>query len=135
MKPKIVTIGVYGFTEQCFFQALQNAHIDIFCDIRARRGVRGHDYPFANSTRLQQRLAELNIRYIHLKQLAPSAEVRALQNQADKQAKVAKRKRGELSEAFQEAYKEHYLDCFNLENVVQQVGPEATTIALFCVVI
>ena len=133
MKSKIVTIGVYGFAEQSFFQALQDVHIDTFCDIRARRGVRGPDYPFANSTRLQQRLAELNIRYIHLKQLAPSAEVRALQNQADKQAKVAKRKRGELSEAFQEAYKEHYLDCLNVEDVLQQVGAEATTIALFCV--
>lgn len=43
MKPTIVTIGVYGFDEQSFFQALQDAQIDTLCDIRARRGVRGSD--------------------------------------------------------------------------------------------
>lgn len=133
MKPKIVTIGVYGFTEQSFFQALQDAHIDTFCDLRARRGVRGPDYPFANSARLQQRLAEMPIRYIHLKQLAPSEEIRALQNQADKQAKIAKRKRGELCEAFREAYQQSYLNTLNAKEILQQVGQEAKVIGLFCV--
>jgi len=78
MQPTIVTIGIYGFDAERFFQALQNTHIDTLCDIRDRRGVRGSDYTFANSTRLQQRLAELNIRYIHLKRLAPSQEVRPI---------------------------------------------------------
>lgn len=132
MKPKIVTIGVYGFTEHAFFQALQDVHVDTFCDLRARRGVRGPDYPFANSARLQQRLAELHIRYIHLKQLAPSEEIRALQNQADKQAKIAKRKRSELCEAFREAYQQSYLDRMNAEELLQQVEEEAKVIGLFC---
>ncbi len=133
MKPKIVTIGVYGFSEHNFFQALQDAHIDTFCDLRARRGVRGPDYPFANSARLQQHLAELHIRYVHLKQLAPSEEIRALQNQADKQAKIAKRKRGELCAAFREAYQQSYLDTLNAAVFLQQVGEETQVIGLFCV--
>ena len=133
MKLKIVTLGVYGFTEHDFFQTLQDAHIDTFCDLRARRGVRGPDYPFANSTRLRQRLAELHIRYIHLKQLAPSEEIRELQNQADKQAKIAKRKRGELCEAFRKAYQQNYLDMLNAGELLKQVGEEAKVIGLFCV--
>ncbi|MFN2179799.1 MAG: hypothetical protein ACK2UV_09955, partial [Candidatus Promineifilaceae bacterium] len=57
--PAIVTIGVYGFDETTFFQALKDAGVDTFCDIRRRRGVRGSRYAFANSKRLQKRLAEL----------------------------------------------------------------------------
>ena len=37
---QIVTIGVYGFKLDQFFQALQRAGVDTFCDIRWRRGVR-----------------------------------------------------------------------------------------------
>jgi len=36
--------------------------VDTFCDIRARRGVRGSEYAFANHQRLAARLAERNIR-------------------------------------------------------------------------
>lgn len=61
MKPKIVTIGVYGFNEADFFQAVQDAGIDTFCDIRMRRSMRGSQYAFANSTYLQQRLYDLGI--------------------------------------------------------------------------
>lgn len=133
MKPTIVTIGVYGFDEQRFFQAVQNAYIDTFCDIRARRGVRGSDYTFANSERLQKKLADLNIRYIHLKQLAPSEEIRNLQNQEDKEAKIAKRKRSRLGETFQAAYQQNYLEHLNAKELLKQMGEEANVIGLFCV--
>ena len=133
MKPTIVTIGVYGFDEQRFFQALQDAHIDTLCDIRARRGVRGADYAFANSERLQRRLAELHIRYVHLKQLSPTEEIRKAQQQEDKQAKVAKRKRARLGEAFQDAYKQIHLKHSNAEELLKQVGDEAMIIGLLCV--
>ncbi len=53
LKPRIVTIGVYGFEEEEFFAALANARVDLFCDVRRRRGVRGARYAFANSQRLQ----------------------------------------------------------------------------------
>lgn len=133
MASKIITIGVYGFNETSFFTALQNAHIDTLCDIRARRGVRGANYAFANSTRLQQRLAELHIRYVYLKQLAPSEEIRVLQSQADRQAKIAKRKRRELDERFQEAYKQSYLKQLNAKELLKQVGEEVDVIGLLCV--
>jgi uncharacterized protein (DUF488 family) len=133
MKPKIVTIGVYGFDEQSFFQALQNAHIDTLCDIRARRGVRGPDYTFANSARLQKKLAELNVRYIHLKQLAPSEEIRHMQDQEDKQAKIAKRQRSRLGEAFREAYQQSYLSNLKAEEVLKQIGDEVDVLGLLCV--
>jgi hypothetical protein len=70
MKPKIVTIGVYGFDQESFFQALLNAKVDTFCDLRMRRGMRGSTYEFVNSSSLQKRLDELGIRYLHLKELA-----------------------------------------------------------------
>lgn len=49
----VVTIGVYGYTPETFFAALQEAGVDLLCDIRQRRGVRGAEYAFANSQRLQ----------------------------------------------------------------------------------
>ncbi len=48
--PRIVTLGVYGRSEAEFFATLQHAQVDLFCDIRRRRGVRGRDYAFANSS-------------------------------------------------------------------------------------
>ena len=71
-KIKIVTIGVYGFDELGFFDALCKAGVDTFCDIRSRRGVRGATYAFANSKRLQARLSELGIQYIYRKDLGPT---------------------------------------------------------------
>lgn len=55
------TIGVYGTTEEEFFKKLQNYNINLFCDIRQRRGVRGKKYSFVNSIRLQNKLKELNL--------------------------------------------------------------------------
>lgn len=130
---KIMTIGAYGFDEKSFFQALQDAHIDTFCDIRARRGMRGSAYAFANSARLQEKLAELHIRYLHLKQLAPSEEIRGFQKGEDQQAKIAKRKRSRLGEAFQIAYQQHCLQSLSVEELLQQMPEEAAIIGLFCV--
>ncbi len=76
MSQKIVTIGVYGFNKERFFQALLDANVDMFCDIRLRRGMRGSEYTFVNSQRLQEMLKELGIRYIYAKELAPSKAVR-----------------------------------------------------------
>lgn len=36
---KIYTIGVYNSTEESFFKKLQDNNIELFCDIRQRRGV------------------------------------------------------------------------------------------------
>ena len=130
---KIVTIGVYGFDETGFFDALCKAGVDTFCDIRSRRGVRGSTYAFANSKRLQARLAELGIRYIHRKDLGPTKVVREKQAAADKATKTAKRKRTELGKAFIEAYHTECLDAFDPKSLLDELEPDAQVVALFCV--
>ena len=80
---KIVTIGAIGYTADAFFSALQEAGVDTFVDVRRRRAVRGAAYAFANSQRLQARLAELGIRYLHRLDLAPPTTVRQQQAAAD----------------------------------------------------
>jgi uncharacterized protein (DUF488 family) len=131
--PRIVTIGVYGWREADFFSALQNAQVDLFCDIRRRRGVRGREYLFANSQRLQTRLAELGILYRHILELAPSDAVRHAQAQADKEAKIARRKRTELSQAFIQAYQKNVLADFSPQAFLDGLPSEVKTVAFFCV--
>ena len=133
MKIKIVTIGVYGFDEDSFFNALCKAEVDTFCDIRSRRGVRGATYAFANSKRLQARLAELDIRYIHRKDLGPTKVVREKQAAADKATKTAKRKRTELGEAFIKAYYTECLTAFDPQSLIEELESDAQIVALFCV--
>ncbi len=130
---KFITIGVYGATEGSFFQALQTADVDTFCDIRQRRGVRGAKYAFVNSKRLQAKLAELGIRYLHRKELAPTTAVRQRQKDADKASKTAKRKRTTLGPAFIAAYEEEILTDFDPQSLLDALPPNADVVALFCV--
>ena len=132
-QPKIITLGVYGATEAGFFAALRAAGVDTLCDVRARRGVRGSEYAFVNSQRLQAKLAELDIRYLHLKELAPSQALRDRQYAADKVDHITKRKRTELSERFIAGYCGEHLRTFDSGTFLQQVGGEARVVALFCV--
>ena len=133
MTPKLITIGVYGFDRESFFQALIDAHVDTFCDIRRRRGMRGSEYAFANSARLQQELQQLGIRYFHMKELAPSQSIRDQQKSEDKRAHQAKRTRQTLEQTFIAAYEAECLSTFDSTTFMQQVGQEAKVIALFCV--
>lgn len=130
---RIITLGVYGATEGGFFAALRQAGVDTFCDIRARRGVRGAEYAFANSRRLQTKLAELGIRYLHFKGLAPSQALRKQQAAADAAARIAKRRRAELSESFVHGYGEEVMRAFDSRRFIEQLGPDARVVALFCV--
>lgn len=129
---EIVTIGVYGWGEEQFFDALQAANVDLLVDIRRRRGVRGPDYPFANSNALQARLRDLGIRYLHRIDLAPSDAVRQQQGAADKAEHVARRQRTELSESFIEAYQREVLDHFDSRQFLADLG-ESKVAALLCV--
>jgi len=133
MAATIVTIGVYGFDEAGFFQALIDAKIDTFCDIRGRRGMRGSLYAFANSEYLQRRLRKLEIRYLHLKELAPTQAMRDLQKQADAKQGVAKRLRTGLSEVFMQSYQQECLSTYDSQRFFQAIGPDAHVIGLFCV--
>jgi uncharacterized protein (DUF488 family) len=130
---KFVTLGVYGFSETVFFDALKQAGVDTFCDIRWRRGVRGKDYAFANRARLEKRLAELGIQYRHFKELAPPPALRQRQADADKAEKTTKRKRTALGEVFIAAYRHEHLSTFDSRKFIEALGREARTVALFCV--
>lgn len=105
----ILTIGVYGWTATTFAAALATAGVDVLVDIRARRGVRGQEYAFANSTRLQGMLEERGIAYLHVTELAPSSEVRAIQRSRDAVEGAGKRRRSGLDPAFVQAYEEQIL--------------------------
>jgi len=133
MMPDFVTIGVYGWDAERFFGALIEARVDTFCDLRARRGVRGRSYAFANSARLQARLAELGVRYLHRPDLAPSEATRAAQSAADAVTHTAKLLRMVLSPAFVDAYRRERLDDFDSAGFVAALGPQARVVALFCV--
>jgi uncharacterized protein (DUF488 family) len=133
MAIEFVTIGVYGFDAEQFFQALINHKVDTLCDIRRRRGVRGAEYAFANSQRLQERLAELGIRYLHYIDLAPSTNLRKQQEAADKQGHTARRKRAVLSTQFVQGYQQNVLADFDAAAFLASLGPDAHVVALLCV--
>lgn len=130
---KLVTIGAYGFDATSFFSALEHAEVDTFCDIRRRRGVRGADYSFANSQRLQARLAELGIRYQYHQALAPSSATRQAQYAVDQQEKTAKRQRTVLSPTFVTAYTAECLATFDPVAFVNGLPTDACVVAFFCV--
>jgi uncharacterized protein (DUF488 family) len=129
---RVATIGVYGFDEQRFFSAVIGSDTDLFCDIRARRGVRGREYAFANASRLEQRLSELGIRYRHFPQLAPTSEIRALQHGADSAAGTGKRGRSELTPSFVRAY-ERLLDQPEAEDAFEEIRQTSSAPLLLCV--
>lgn len=130
---KIFTIGVYGFDCDGFFRALTDAGVDTFVDIRLRRGMRGSTYAFANSTKLQDRLEVLNIRYAHIKELAPGSDIREMQKAADERSGVAKRTRVVVGDEFRNAYSSAILAKFDLTGLIRLAGPDARNICLFCV--
>lgn len=132
--PKFYTIGVYGLSENDFFQTLQNNNIDTFCDIRRRRAVRGSQYSFINSKRLQSKLQQLGIRYVYEIGLAPTNEIRALQKQDDEVNKTQKRQREELGVIFKNAYTDKILSHFDFRQFItnlQNCNSQKTV--LFCV--
>lgn len=133
MTPEFITIGAHGWEAEQFFAALIAARADTFCDLRARRGVRGREYAFANSQRLQARLVELGIRYLHRPDLAPSAATRAEQYAADAATHTAKRQRTILSPEFVASYRRERLAGFDSAGFAADLGAEARVVVLFCV--
>ena len=128
----VFTIGAYGWSEPAFFAALEAAGVATFCDVRRRRGVRGSEYAFVNSSRLQQRLGDLGIAYVHRIDLAPSTEVRQAQYAVDDAAGVAKRARTELSDVFVRAYEAGSLKDFDALAFLDEMGTDGPVV-LFCV--
>ena len=131
---KFYTLGVYGTKEAEFFQKLLDNRIDVFCDIRARRAVRGADYTFVNAARLEAKLEKLKIAYIPVKELATPPEIKELQNQVDAKMSVGQRQREQLSPAFAAAYTKAVLEPFNFGQLVEQLRDlQAERVAIFCV--
>jgi uncharacterized protein (DUF488 family) len=130
---EFVTIGVYGWDAERFFAELQRSNVDTLVDIRRRRAVRGAEYAFANSQRLQARLAQMGIRYTHRIDLAPSDGLRKEQAVTDHETHVARRQRTELSDQFRAGFVREVLDGFDSREFMADLGSEAQIVGLLCV--
>ncbi|MFC7976616.1 DUF488 family protein, N3 subclade [Streptomyces cinereoruber] len=129
---KLATIGVYGFDGDSFLERLRLADVRLLLDVRQRRGVRGPDYAWANSLRLQAALAGAGIAYRHHRELAPTTELRHLQYAEDDRQGVGKRSRRELAPEYTRRYTAEILDPADLDPVLEEL-PDSGVAALFCV--
>lgn len=102
--PTVMTIGVYGFGIDVFLERLREARVSLLLDVRQRRGVRGTEYAWANSLRLQAALSGAQISYRHHKELAPTTELRQLQYAEDHRQGVGERSRRELAADYTRRY-------------------------------
>jgi uncharacterized protein (DUF488 family) len=128
----IATVGVYRSSLDDFLGKLRRHRVAMVVDVRQRRGVRGREYAWANSLRLQASLKEALVQYRHLPELAPTTELRQLQYREDDRLKVGKRSRIELSEAYRQRYVREVLDKLDLGAVLESLPDDATS-ALLCV--
>jgi uncharacterized protein (DUF488 family) len=128
----VATIGVYGFDGRGFLAALRAADVGLVLDVRQRRGVRGREYAWANSLRLQIALKESGVAYEHHRELAPTTELRQLQYREDDRLGVGKRSRVELAQAYRERYQAEILDRVDLGVIIERLPRERTS-ALLCV--
>ena len=128
----IYTIGVYDSTEDSFFSTLTDAGITVFCDVRARRGLRGKRYAYANSTYLQVKLNELDIRYRYFLELSPSKAAREAEMNHAKKEKIPFRQRTQLTDTYIQAYQSDILANFNASAFISEFDTD-NKIVLFCV--
>jgi hypothetical protein len=129
---RVVTIGVFGSTAAAFVEELVGGGVGLLLDLRQRRGVRGPEYSWANSARLQGALAEAGVGYRHVPGLAPTTELRHLQYREDDRRGVGKRNRVALAPEYAERYTREILDPFDLGALVAGLPGDSAT-ALFCV--
>ena len=132
MSRRVTTIGVYRWAPDGFIDALKADGVVLLIDVRQRRGVRGSEYAWANSARLQGMLAEAGIDYRHRKELAPTTELRQLQYAEDSRQGVGKRSRAQLAPAYRERYTREILDAVDLASLVEGL-PTRGACALLCV--
>ena len=129
---EVVTIGVYGFDGESFLRRLREADVRLLLDVRQRRGVRGPDYAWANSLRLQAALARAGIAYEHHPELAPTTELRQVQYAEDDRLGVGKRSRRRLAAEYTRRYTTEILDAADLAPLVSTLPTSGAT-ALLCV--
>jgi uncharacterized protein (DUF488 family) len=128
----IATVGVYDSSLDDFLAKLARHRVATVVDVRQRRGVRGREYAWANSLRLQAALEQAGIQYRHLPELAPTTELRHLQYREDDRLKVGKRSRVELSDEYRRRYLNEVLDQVDLGALLESL-PDDSTSALLCV--
>ncbi|MFN8163313.1 MAG: DUF488 domain-containing protein [Solirubrobacterales bacterium] len=129
--PGIATIGIYGFDLSAFLDVLDSAEVEVVIDVRQRRGVRGSRYAWANSLRLQAALGEAGIGYRHMKELAPTTELRELQYREDARRGEGKRSRTVLAPEYVRLYTQTILEHADLD-AIGEISSE-TRLALLCV--
>jgi len=128
----IATIGVYQSSLDDFLGKLRRHQVAMVVDVRQRRGVRGPEYAWANSLRLQAALEQARIQYRHAPELAPTTELRQLQYREDERLKVGKRSRIDLADAYRRRYLREILDRVDLGAVLESLPRDAVS-ALLCV--
>lgn len=130
--PRLVTIGVHGFDATSFLDGLDRAEVDVLVDVRQRRGVRGPQYAWANATRLQVLLADADVGYLHVRELAPTTELRQLQYAADDRQGVGKRSRSTLDDEYVRRFTSEVLGAADLRPIIDELD-RGRTPALLCV--
>lgn len=128
----IFTIGAYGHSAASFFEGLHANDVDVLVDIRQRRGMRGRPLAFLNATALQRELVTKGIAYMHLKELAPTAEVRTTQKAVDSSVGIPKAQRLELSTEFKIEYERQVLSSLSADEIVNSIHPHRRP-CFFCV--
>jgi uncharacterized protein (DUF488 family) len=131
-KLSVATIGVYGASLETFLAALAEADVGLVLDVRQRRGVRGREYAWANSLRLQSALADASIGYRHHRELAPTTELRRLQYREDDRLGEGKRSRTVLAPEYRRRYVQEILDGVDLDAFAASLPREHAS-ALLCV--
>jgi uncharacterized protein (DUF488 family) len=129
---RLVTIGVYDWTLEEFLDALRREGVQQVLDLRQRRGVRGSQYAWANSKRLQAVLADAGIAYEHLPELAPTTELRHLQYAEDARQGVGKRSRERLAPDYVTRFTAERLNHVELAPIIESM-PADGAVALLCV--
>ena len=128
----VATIGVYGASLETFLATLVDADVRLLVDVRQRRGVRGREYAWANSLRLQAALAEASMAYRHHVELAPTTELRHLQYREDARLGEGKRNRTALAPEYRRRYVREVLDRADVEAFAASLPREHAS-ALLCV--
>ncbi len=128
----MATIGVYGFDGESFLQRLRQRERPPAAGRTPARGVRGPEYAWANSRRLQAALARARIAYEHHPELAPTTELRRLQYAEDDRRGVGKRSRCELAAEYARRYTSEILDRADLMPILSALSSSGIA-ALLCV--
>jgi uncharacterized protein (DUF488 family) len=129
---RVATIGIYGWDIASFLAALRGAEVGTVLDVRQRRGVRGREYAWANSLRLQAALAQTGVAYEHHRELAPTTELRQLQYREDSREGVGKRSRARLADEYRDRYLSEILDRVDVPSLVETLPLDRAS-ALLCV--